>query len=83
MTARHPAWTGMVPVDDTTLYVTDTGGSGRTLVFLNGSYANQKHWQKVISELGGEYRHITYDERARGQVEALGRLLVRGVRPGP
>ncbi|MFB7608579.1 hypothetical protein ACFC0T_18805, partial [Streptomyces gardneri] len=31
---------------------------------LNGSYADQKHWRRVIDELGGDYRHITYDERA-------------------
>ncbi len=67
MTAKHPAWTGMVPVDDTALYVTDTGGSGRPVVYLNGSYADQKHWRQVISALGDDYRHIAYDERARGK----------------
>jgi hypothetical protein len=29
MTIKQSAWTGMVPVDDTALYVTDTGGRGR------------------------------------------------------
>ncbi|MEU7073560.1 alpha/beta fold hydrolase [Streptomyces narbonensis] len=67
-TTRHPApWTGTVSVDDTTLAVTDTGGPGRPVVYLNGSYADQKHWRRVITELGGDYRHITYDERARGK----------------
>ncbi|MCX5392437.1 alpha/beta fold hydrolase [Streptomyces sp. NBC_00094] len=62
------AWTGMVPVDDTALAVTDTGGTGRPVVYLNGSYADQKHWRRVITELGGgDYRHISYDERARGK----------------
>ncbi|MEU4068231.1 hypothetical protein AB0F25_38545 [Streptomyces wedmorensis] len=66
--AAHPAaWTGMVPVDDTALAVTDTGGPGRPVVYLNGSYADQSHWRRVITELGGDYRHITYDERARGK----------------
>ncbi|MFB7591231.1 alpha/beta fold hydrolase [Streptomyces sp. NPDC056169] len=61
------AWTGMVHVDDTALAVTDTGGPGRPVVYLNGSYADQSHWRRVITELGGDYRHITYDERARGK----------------
>ncbi|WP_439658490.1 alpha/beta fold hydrolase [Lentzea sp. HUAS TT2] len=61
------AWTGMLPVDDTELYVRDTGGSGRPVVYLNGAYADQSHWKRVIAELGTGYRHITFDERARGK----------------
>ncbi|MFE7796599.1 alpha/beta fold hydrolase [Nocardia sp. NPDC057440] len=60
-------WSGMVLVDDTALAVTDTGGSGRPVVYLNGSYADQRPWRPVIAELGTDYRHITYDERARGK----------------
>jgi pimeloyl-ACP methyl ester carboxylesterase len=60
-------WTGMVPVDDTALAVTDTGGPGRPVVYLNGAYADQKHWKRVIADLGPGYRHITFDERARGK----------------
>jgi pimeloyl-ACP methyl ester carboxylesterase len=60
-------WTGMVPVNDTALAVTDTGGSGIPVVYLNGSYADQSHWRKVIADLGPGWRHITYDERARGR----------------
>lgn len=41
-------WTGMVPVDDTALAVTDTGG------------VSSQSW-------GRGWRHITYDERARGR----------------
>jgi pimeloyl-ACP methyl ester carboxylesterase len=61
------SWTGMVPVDDTALAVTDTGGSGHPVVYLNGSYADQKPWRPLIAELGTGYRHITFDERARGK----------------
>jgi pimeloyl-ACP methyl ester carboxylesterase len=61
------AWTGMVAVEDTALAVTDSGGNGIPVVYLNGSYANQSHWRKVISDLGPGWRHITYDERARGR----------------
>ncbi|MFC4079695.1 alpha/beta fold hydrolase [Amycolatopsis samaneae] len=60
-------WTGMVSVDDTALSVTDTRGLGRPVVYLNGSYASQRSWRRVIAELGSGWRHVTYDERARGR----------------
>jgi pimeloyl-ACP methyl ester carboxylesterase len=63
----HPAWTGMVQIDDTALAVTDTGGEGIPVVYLNGQFANQGYWKKVIAELGSDFRHITYDERGRGK----------------
>ncbi|MFE3983986.1 alpha/beta fold hydrolase [Nocardia tengchongensis] len=61
------SWTGMLPVEDTALAVTDTGGTGRPVVYLNGSYATQRNWKKVIADLGPGFRHITFDERARGK----------------
>ncbi|AQA25556.1 alpha/beta hydrolase fold family protein [Rhodococcus sp. MTM3W5.2] len=61
------SWTGMVSVDDTALAVTDTGGPGTPIVYLNGAYADQSHWRRVIADLGPGYRHITFDERARGK----------------
>jgi pimeloyl-ACP methyl ester carboxylesterase len=67
MTVAPAAWTGMLPVDDTALYVSDTGGSGPPVVYLNGAYADQSHWRGAIADLGGGYRHITYDLRARGR----------------
>nr|WP_285775096.1 alpha/beta fold hydrolase [Microtetraspora sp. NBRC 13810] len=57
----------MVPVDDTALAATDTGGPGRPVVYLNGQFASQAYWRRVVAELGGGYRHITYDMRARGR----------------
>lgn len=60
-------WTGMVPVEDTALAVTDTGGPGIPVVYLNGQFATQGYWRRVIAELGPDWRHITYDERARGR----------------
>lgn len=62
-----PAWTGMLPVDDTALAVTDTGGPGIPVIYLNGAYGSQRHWKRVISGLGPGYRHISFDERARGR----------------
>lgn len=67
MSIKQPAWTGMIPVEDTALAVTDTGGTGPTVLYLNGSYASQKNWRRVIATLGDGYRHITFDERARGK----------------
>ena len=64
---RDITCTGTVPVDDTALAVTDTCGPGHAVVYLNGSYASQRHWRPVVSELGSGWRHITYDERARGR----------------
>ena len=67
MNITPSAWSGMVSVDDTALYVRDTGGRGQPVVYLNGAYADQTHWRRVIAGLGSDYRHITYDERARGK----------------
>jgi len=60
-------WSGMVPVDDTALSVNDTGGPGIPVVYLNGQFATQGYWRRVIADLGPTFRHITYDERARGR----------------
>ncbi|MEU8107760.1 alpha/beta hydrolase [Nonomuraea muscovyensis] len=65
--AAHSGWSGMLPVEDTALAVTDTGGTATPVVYLNGSYASQRHWRPVIDDLGPGWRHITYDERARGK----------------
>ena len=62
------AWSGKLPFEDTALAVTDTGGPGIPVIYLNGQFTTQFHWKKVIGELGTtEWRHITYDERARGK----------------
>ncbi|UMP02318.1 alpha/beta fold hydrolase [Amycolatopsis sp. EV170708-02-1] len=61
------SWTGMIPVEDTALAVTDTGGSGIPVVYLNGQFATQGYWRRVLADLGPDFRHITYDERARGK----------------
>jgi pimeloyl-ACP methyl ester carboxylesterase len=63
----YSTWTGMVPVDDTALAVTDTCGLGIPVIYLNGHMASQRNWRRVIAELGPDWRHITYDMRARGK----------------
>ncbi|MGW0231552.1 alpha/beta fold hydrolase [Actinopolymorpha singaporensis] len=65
--STNSQWTGMVPVDDTALAVTDSGGPGIPVVYLNGQFATQGYWRRVLAELGTGWRHITYDERARGR----------------
>jgi pimeloyl-ACP methyl ester carboxylesterase len=57
----------MVPVDDTALAVTDTGGPGIPVLYLNGHMASHRPWRRVITELGTGWRHITYDMRGRGR----------------
>ena len=64
-------WAGLLPVDDTALAVTDTGGPGIPVVYLNGQFATQGYWRRVIAELETGWRHITYDERARGKKSKL------------
>ena len=69
-TTSTRAWTGLVPVDDTALAVTDSGGSGTPVVyFLNGQFATPgvlaAGRRRTRAGLGG---HITYDERARGRM---------------
>lgn len=66
-------WTGTVPVDDTALAVTDTGGTGPPLVYLNGSYAGQRHWRRTIGELGGDYRHTPAATRCTASPTETGR----------
>ncbi|MDA0566845.1 alpha/beta hydrolase [Streptomonospora sp. S1-112] len=70
-TTAPAAWTGMLPVEDTALAVTDTGGSGTPVVYLNGQFATQGYWRHVIADLGPDWRHITYDERGRGRKSHL------------
>ena len=67
MNRANSTWTGMVPVDDTALAVADTGGPGIPVIYLNGQFATQGYWRRVIADLGPAFRHITYDERARGK----------------
>lgn len=40
-TTSTPAWTGVVPVDDAVLAVTDSGGFGTPVIYLNGEFATQ------------------------------------------
>jgi pimeloyl-ACP methyl ester carboxylesterase len=61
------AWAGMIPSGDTALAAKDTGGLCIPILYLNGQFATQGYWKRVITELSADFRHITYDERARGR----------------
>jgi pimeloyl-ACP methyl ester carboxylesterase len=63
----NPAWSGMVPAEDTALYVTDTGGEGIPVIYCNGQFATIGYWKRVVDELGPGFRHINFDERSRGR----------------
>lgn len=61
-----------VTAADTTLHATntpgDTPGGAPALLFLNGGFATQQHWKPVLQRLGGKYRTVTFDARARAVV---------------
>lgn len=59
-------WSGLVPMNDTSLAVTDTGGSGTPLLYVNGQFSTQRYWRRVVGELGSSWRHLTWDPPARG-----------------
>jgi pimeloyl-ACP methyl ester carboxylesterase len=69
MTIKLSPWTGMVPVDDSALAVSDTNGDGVPVIYLNGHAGVQRQWRRVLAELGTEWRHITYDMRGRGKTK--------------
>jgi pimeloyl-ACP methyl ester carboxylesterase len=48
------------------LAVSETG-QGQTLLFFNGGGATQVSWKRIIRELGGQYRLITFDFRNHGK----------------
>ena len=48
------------------LAVSETG-QGQTLLFFNGGGATQVSWKRIIRELGGQYRLVTFDFRNHGK----------------
>lgn len=80
-------WTGMVAIGDTALAVTDTGGPGIPVLYVNGHVAPQKYWRHVIADLGPGWRHITYGafvaaHRASPNPDrTVGAVLVEGAQP--
>jgi pimeloyl-ACP methyl ester carboxylesterase len=42
-------------------------GQGQTLLFFNGLGTTQVTWKRIIRELGGQYRLVTFDFRSHGK----------------
>jgi pimeloyl-ACP methyl ester carboxylesterase len=51
---------------DVQLAVSETG-QGQTLLFFNGGGATQVSWKRIIGELRGQYRLVTFDFRNHGK----------------
>jgi pimeloyl-ACP methyl ester carboxylesterase len=45
-------------------------GQGQTLLFFNGGGATQVSWKRIIGELRGQYRLVTFDFRNHGKTTA-------------
>ncbi len=57
----------MIPADDTRLHVVDDPGGPPALVFLSGGFGTVESWRRVIGRLGGRFRTVRFDARARGR----------------
>lgn len=56
-----------IPAGDTQLHTVDTPGGDPALVFLNGGFGTLRNWDRVVQRLGGKYRAVRFDARARGR----------------
>jgi pimeloyl-ACP methyl ester carboxylesterase len=57
----------MVSAADTQLYAVDEPGGTPALLFLSGGFGSVQNWSRVIRRLGGKYRTVRFDARARGK----------------
>jgi len=57
----------MVAAGDTRLYAVDTPGARPAVLFLSGGFGTVQNWNGVIGRLGGKYRTVRFDPRARGK----------------
>lgn len=57
----------MIPVADTRLHAVDAPGGAPALLFLSGGFGTVQNWKRVIRRLGGKYRTVRFDARARGK----------------
>ena len=56
-------------VNGARLYFEDSGGSGPVVVFSHGNLMDRDMWVPQSSELSGEFRCVTWDERLHGRTE--------------
>lgn len=57
----------MIPAADTRLFAVDAPGGTPPLLFLSGGFGTVQNWSRVIRRLGGKYRTVRFDARARGK----------------
>ena len=56
-------------VEKISLYVEEKGAGDPSIVFLHYWGGTHRTWNKVVAELAGSHRTITYDMRGWGQSE--------------
>jgi 3-oxoadipate enol-lactonase len=61
-----------VNVNDTRLYIEDTGGRGPVVLFSHGLLYSCRMWDAQVPSLRGRFRCISYDHRGQGQSEVPG-----------
>lgn len=57
----------MIPAGDTEIHTVDSPGGTPALLFLSGGFGTVRNWGRVIRHLGGKYRTVAFDARARGR----------------
>lgn len=67
-----------VTAADTLLYGVDSRGEAPPLLFLNGTFATQQSWRRVVERLDARYRTITFDARGRGRSGRSSDYSLRG-----
>ena len=56
-----------IAVADTEIHAVDAPGGSPALLFLSGGFGTAREWDRVIEHLGGTYRTVRFDARARGK----------------
>jgi pimeloyl-ACP methyl ester carboxylesterase len=67
-----------IPTADTQLNTVDYPGSAPPLLFLRGGFGTIHNWNRVIDRLGGRYRAVLFDARARGKSGTSAGYSVQG-----
>jgi len=56
-----------IPAGDTQLHTVDDPGGLPAVLFLSGGFGTVQNWSGVVRILGGKYRTVRFDARARGK----------------
>jgi pimeloyl-ACP methyl ester carboxylesterase len=67
-----------IPTADTQLYTLDNPGGTPPLLFLSGGFGTVQNWKRVTQRLGGKYRTVLFDARARGKSGTSADYSVQG-----